>query len=128
MKKKSPEIDILAGIKYYSTSFKGIGGAIKKNNDDFYVKEIINQNFLNDLSEKKLDKYIFPVYEMEKKGLDSNHAIIVLKRKLGLNFKIVGIKDAKATTVQYTSSDNYYKKIIKDIKIGQIHLHFLGFS
>lgn len=128
MKKKSPEIDILAGIKYYSTSFKGIGGAIKKNNDDFYVKEIINQNFLNDLSEKKLDKYIFPVYEMEKKGLDSNHAVIVLKRKLGLNFKIVGIKDAKATTVQYASSDNNYKKIIKDIKIGQIHLHFLGFS
>ena len=128
MKKKSPEIDILAGIKYYSTSFKGIGGAIKKNNDDFYVKEIINQNFLNDLSEKKLDKYVFPVYEMEKKGLDSNHAVIVLKRKLGLNFKIVGIKDAKATTVQYTSSDNNYKKIIKDIKIGQIDLHFLGFS
>ncbi|HEX5518850.1 MAG TPA: tRNA pseudouridine(13) synthase TruD [Candidatus Nitrosocosmicus sp.] len=128
MKKKSPEIDILAGIKYYSTSFKGIGGAIKKNNDDFYVKEIINQNFLNDLSEKKLDKYIFPVYEMEKKGLDSNHAVIVLKRKLGSNFKIVGIKDAKATTVQYTSSDNNYKKIIKYIKIGQIDLHFLGFS
>ena len=38
MKKRSPEIDRLAGIAYYSTSFDGIGGKIKNNNKDFIVK------------------------------------------------------------------------------------------
>lgn len=127
MKKKSPEIDILAGIKYYSTEFKGIGGSIKKNNDDFYVKEIINQSFLKELSKERSDNHVFPLYEMKKKGIDSNHAVIVLKKELGLNFKIIGIKDAKATTVQYTSSENNKKKI-KNIRIGEINLNFLGFS
>jgi len=32
MKKISPEIDKLAGIEYYSTTFNGIGGSIKKRN------------------------------------------------------------------------------------------------
>ena len=49
MNKKSPEIDCLAGIKYYSTTFKGIGGSIKKSDDDFYVKEIIDPHFLKEL-------------------------------------------------------------------------------
>lgn len=128
MKKISPEIDRLAGIEYYSTKFNGIGGNIKKNNDDFNVKEIINQNFLKELTPQKIDNNIFPIYEIEKKGIDSNHAIIILKKKLGINFKIVGIKDAKASTSQYASANNNNKKITKDIKIGEISLKFIGYS
>jgi tRNA pseudouridine13 synthase len=51
-----------------------------------------------------------------------------LKKKLGLNFKIIGIKDAKATTVQYTSSESNNKKNIDNIRIGEVYLTFLGFS
>ncbi len=127
MKKTSPEIDRLAGIEYYSTRFNGIGGNIKKSNDDFNVKEILDPNFLKQLTQQKIDNNIFPVYEIEKRGVDSNHAVLILKNKLGLNFKIVGIKDAKATTLQYASTNNN-KKIIKDIKVGQISLRFVGFS
>ena len=127
MKKTSPEIDRLAGIEYYSTRFNGIGGNIKKSNDDFNVKEILDSNFLKDLTQQNIDNNIFPVYEIEKRGVDSNHAVLILKNKLGINFKIVGIKDAKATTLQYASTNNN-KKIIKDIKVGQISLRFVGFS
>ena len=127
MNRISPEIDRLAGIKYYSTIFNGIGGNIKKSNDDFNVKEILDPNFLKELTQHKTDNNIFPVYEIEKKGLDSNHAILILKNRLGINFKIVGIKDAKATTSQYASTNNN-KKIIKDIKVGEISLKFIGFS
>ncbi len=127
MKKTSPEIDRLAGIEYYSTGFNGIGGNIKKSNDDFNVKEIINQNFLKELTQQKIDNSISTVYEIEKKGVDSNHAILILKKKLGINFKIVGIKDARATTSQYASTNNN-KNIIKYIKIGEISLKFIGFS
>lgn len=128
MNKKSPEIDCLAGIKYYSTTFKGIGGSIKKSDNDFYVKEIIDPYFLKELSEKKQDNKVFLVYEIKKKGLDSNHAILILKKKLGINFKIVGIKDARATTLQYSSSEDNKKRLIKNIKIGEIYLNFLGYS
>jgi tRNA pseudouridine13 synthase len=127
MKKISPEIDRLAGIEYYSTRFNGIGGNIKKNNDDFNVKEILDSSFLKELTQQKSDNNIFPIFEIEKKGLDSNHAVIILKKKLGISFKIVGIKDARATTTQYASTNNN-KRIIKDIKIGEISLKFVGFS
>ena len=128
MKKKSPEIDCLAGIKYYSTTFKGIGGSIKKSDDDFHVKELINPYFLNELSENKQDNKVFLVYEIKKKGLDSNHAILILKKKLGINFKIVGIKDARATTLQYASSEDNRERLVRNIRIGEIYLNFLGYS
>ena len=80
MKKTSPEIDRLAGIEYYSTSFNGIGGNIKNDDDDFNVKEILNPSFLKELTTQKSDINIFPVYEIEKKGMDSNHAVITLKK------------------------------------------------
>jgi len=127
MKKISPKIDRLAGIEYYSTRFNGIGGNIKKNNDDFNVKEILNSSFLKELSQQKGENNIFSIYEMEKKGMDSNHAVIILKRKLGISFKIVGIKDARAITTQYACTNNT-KRIIKDIKIGEISLKLVGFS
>jgi tRNA pseudouridine13 synthase len=127
MKKTSPEIDRLAGIEYYSTRFDGIGGNIKINDDDFNVKELLNPSFLKELTSQKSDSNIFPVYEIEKKGIDSNHAVIALKRKLGLDLKIVGIKDAKATSSQYASANNS-KRTIKDFKIDKISLKFVGFS
>ncbi len=127
MKKTSPEIDRLAGIEYYSTRFNGIGGNIKNNDDDFNVKELLNPSFLKELTPQKSDNNIFPVYEIEKKGMDSNHAVITLKKKLGIDLKIVGIKDAKATTSQYASANNS-KRTIKDFKIDKISLKFVGFS
>ena len=127
MKKTSPEIDRLAGIEYYSTRFNGIGGNIKNKDDDFNVKELLNPSFLKELTPQKSDSNIFPVYEIEKKGMDSNHAVITLKKKLGIDLKIVGIKDAKATTSQYASANNS-KRTIKDFKIDKISLKFIGFS
>jgi tRNA pseudouridine13 synthase len=127
MKKTSPEIDRLAGIEYYSTRFNGIGGNIKNNDDDFNVKELLNPSFLKELTPQKSDSNIFPVYEIEKKGMDSNHAVITLKKKLGIDLKIVGIKDAKATTSQYASANNS-KRTIKDFNIDKISLKFVGFS
>jgi tRNA pseudouridine13 synthase len=127
MKKISPEIDRLAGIEYYSTRFNGIGGNIKNKDDDFNVKELLNPSFLKELTPQKSDSNIFPVYEIEKKGMDSNHAVITLKKKLGIDLKIVGIKDAKATTSQYASANNS-KRTIKDFNIDKISLKFVGFS
>lgn len=126
MKKSSPDIDKLAGIEYYTTEFDGIGGTIKKNTEDFHVQEIINNIFLNQISPEQTVSNIFPVYEIRKRGIDSSHAILTLRKKTGLDLKIVGIKDAKATTIQYASSNT--RKVIKNIDLGKIKLTLVGFS
>ena len=126
MKISSPDIDKLAGIEYYTTEFEGIGGTIKKNTEDFHVQEIINDIFLSQISPEQTASNIFPVYEIRKKGIDSSHAILTLRKKTGLDLKIVGIKDAKATTIQYASSST--RKVIKNIDLGKIKLTLVGYS
>jgi tRNA pseudouridine13 synthase len=127
MKQSSPDIDKLAGIEYYTTEFNGIGGTIKKNTEDFHVREIISNIFLKQISPEQTTSNIFPVYEIRKKGMDSSHAVLTLRRKTGLDLKIVGIKDAKATTIQYASSSTR-KFIKKNIDLGKIKLTLIGFS
>ena len=128
MKQSSPDIDKLAGIEYYTTEFDGIGGTIKKNTEDFHVQEIISNIFLKQISPEQTTSNIFPVYEIRKKGMDSSHAILTLRKKTGLDLKIVGIKDAKATTIQYASSCIATRKFIKNIDLGKIKLTLVGFS
>ncbi len=131
MEQSSPDIDKLAGIEYYTTEFDGIGGTIKKNTEDFHVREIISNTFLEQISPEQTTSNIFPVYEVRKKGMDSNHAILTLRKKTGLDLKIVGIKDAKATTIQYassSSSSSSTRKVIKNIDLGKIKLTLVGFS
>ena len=129
MKKLSPDIDKLAGIEYYTTEFEGIGGTIKKNTEDFHVQEIISNIFLKQISPEQTTSNIFPVYEIRKKGMDSSHAILTLRKKTGLDLKIVGIKDAKATTIQYASSSRSNpRKVIENIDLGKIKLKLVGFS
>jgi tRNA pseudouridine13 synthase len=128
MKQSSPDIDKLAGIEYYATEFDGMGGTIKKNTEDFHVQEIISNIFLKQISPEQTRSNIFPVYEIRKKGMDSSHAILTLKKKTGLDLKIVGIKDAKATTIQYASSNSSTRKVIKNMDLGKIKLTLVGFS
>jgi tRNA pseudouridine13 synthase len=128
MKQSSPDIDKLAGIEYYATEFDGMGGTIKKNTEDFHVQEIISNIFLEQISPEQTRSNIFPVYEIRKKGMDSSHAILTLKKKTGLDLKIVGIKDAKATTIQYASSNSSTRKVIKNMDLGKIKLTLVGFS
>jgi tRNA pseudouridine13 synthase len=128
MKQSSPDIDKLAGIEHYATEFDGMGGTIKKNTEDFHVQEIISNIFLKQISPEQTRSNIFPVYEIRKKGMDSSHAILTLKKKTGLDLKIVGIKDAKATTIQYASSNSSTRKVIKNMDLGKIKLTLVGFS
>lgn len=130
MKIQSPEIDKLAGIEYYTTSSNGIGGHIKKNYADFSVREIVSENFLNQLSPLPESRFPFPIYIIKKKGIDSSHAIMLLKKKTGLNLKIIGMKDAKATTVQYASSNRGNKtgRMTSDYNTGSIGISLVGYS
>ncbi|HJY15041.1 MAG TPA: tRNA pseudouridine(13) synthase TruD [Nitrososphaeraceae archaeon] len=102
--KSVPKIDRLAGMECYCTDFRGIGGSIRKDNEGFRVSEIINESVFVGLSPVQDNLHKYPLYLLEKKGIDSHHALVEIKKDLGLDLRIMGMKDAKATTRQYASS------------------------
>ena len=126
--KSVPEIDSLAGIQCYSTSFKGIKGTIKKNLSDFYVREILEPSFLqsSNFSNTRDNLHKFPLYILKKQNIDSNHAILKIQNKYKLKLKIIGIKDAKAITSQYATSEK--TKNIPQVTLSNIKLSLLGFT
>ena len=102
--KSVPRIDRLAGIECYCTNFQKLGGSIKKDNEGFTVSEIINESILTDLSPIQDSLHRYPLYILEKKGIDSHHALLEVRKNIGLELRVMGMKDAKATTRQYASS------------------------
>lgn len=123
-----PEIDFQAGMECYCTNFAGINGTIKENNEEFQVSEIIDYTFLKPpyFSSVQNNEHKFPLYLLEKHNIDSNHAVIEIKKQSGLKLKIMGIKDAKAETSQYASCEQT-KNLPKYIITQKTKLTLLGF-
>lgn len=123
-----PEIDFQAGMECYCTNFAGINGTIKENNEEFQVSEIIDYTFLKPpyFSSVQNSEHKFPLYLLEKHNIDSNHAVIEIKKQSGLKLKIMGIKDAKAETSQYASCEQT-KNLPKYIITHKTKLTLLGF-
>jgi len=99
-----PEIDKEIGISVYTTSSSSIPGKIKQNENDFLVKEVLSEKAIDSFD--NLDGHA--VYLLKKSGIDTNHALIDIKKRYGLVLKSLGLKDANAKTEQYVYT---YKKI-----------------
>ncbi|HEY8523248.1 MAG TPA: tRNA pseudouridine(13) synthase TruD [Nitrososphaeraceae archaeon] len=128
MIKTVPEIDFQAGMECYCTNFAGIKGTIKETNEEFQVSEIIDYTFLKPpyFSSVQNNEHKFPLYLLEKHNIDSNHAVIEIKKQSGLKLRIMGIKDAKAETSQYASCEQT-KNLPRDIITPKTKLTLLGF-
>ena len=115
-------------MECYSTNFAGINGTIKETNEEFQVSEIIDYAFLKppNFSPVQNNEHRFPLYLLEKHNIDSNHAVIEIKKQSGLKLRIMGIKDAKAETSQYASSEQT-KNLPKYITTPKTKLNLLGF-
>ena len=97
-----PHLDSLIGISVYSTNFKGIGGKIRIEPEDFHVSEQISEKVKNSIGEK--DGYA--VYKLKKKKIDTNHTLSDIFKKKGLRLKALGLKDASAVTEQFVCAGN----------------------
>jgi tRNA pseudouridine13 synthase len=120
-----PRIDKLAGIELYSTKFEGIGGHIKDRNEDFEVTEILHNSVFKKFSKIKTKKNRFPLYVLEKTGLDSNHALIEIRKELGIHVRLLGIKDSKAVSLQYCTSE---QDTIQNVRTSHTKLRLLGYT
>ncbi|MDQ3869457.1 MAG: tRNA pseudouridine(13) synthase TruD, partial [Thermoproteota archaeon] len=127
MNSQVPKIEKLAGIECYCTDYKGIGGSIKRSSEEFRVSEIIDTSFLANISSVQDKHHKYPLYILEKRNIDSNHAIFEIRSKLGIKLKVIGLKDAKAVTKQYASCEQT-KNIIKEANTAHTLLTLKGFT
>ena len=117
-----PELDSQIGINVYSTSFNGIGGTIRNSAEDFKVSEVISEKIRNSIKSEG----DYAVYMLQKRRIDTNHALSDIFRKKGLRVKSLGLKDASAATEQYVCAGNKGKQI-EDFSSQKYSLHHLGF-
>ena len=100
---KPPKEDIEIGLMKYVTTSYPVYGEIKKELGDFIVEEIVEKEFKKNLKEKKQDDFIYPVYEIERTGLDTFSCINILSKKNRIaisNFRTLGLKDKKTKATQ----------------------------
>ena len=117
-----PASDSQIGITVYSTGFDGIGGTIKNSPEDFKVSEVISQKIKNSIKSEG----DYAVYKLQKRKIDTNHALSDIFRKKGLRVKSLGLKDASAVTEQYVCAGNKGKQI-KDFSFEKYSLSHMGF-
>lgn len=117
-----PQIDDELGISTYSTKFKGCGGKIRENAEDFVVSEILSKKTLDTISQNSG----YAVYKLKKHNLDTNHALDEIFRKHRVKLKALGLKDAFAFTEQFVCSINKSKSL-SNLSENKYSLEKIGF-
>ena len=123
-----PLIDQQAGIKHYCTTFSGIGGKIKQNPEDFQVREILIEQYLENVAKNSNSIHRFPVFILKKHNIDSNHAIIEIRNQLRLELRVLGIKDAKASTMQYATTTHIARNLPTRTKTHHTEICLIGYG
>jgi len=117
-----PSLDSQIGITVYSTEFRGIGGKIRVEPEDFQVSEIISERVHNSINNNEG----YAVYKLKKKKIDTNHALSGIFRKKGVRLKALGLKDAYAITEQFVCSTKK-GKAIENFSTDKYSLEKIGF-
>jgi len=120
------QIDSCAGIECYCTSFAGTGGSIKQGSEGFMVSELVNESL--DISLSYNENHRYPLYILEKRDIDSNHALFEIERELHMRFRVMGIKDAKAVTMQYAGMERVMRNPPAELKSRHTRLTLKGFT
>lgn len=123
-----PRIDKLAGIECYCTSFVGTGGSIKEGSEDFKVTELVDDSLAESMSPSFDDRHRYPLYILEKRDIDSNHALFEIERECRIRLRVMGIKDAKAATAQYAGADKVMKNPPAELRSRHTRLTLKGFT
>jgi tRNA pseudouridine13 synthase len=102
-----PNIDFEIGISVYSTNFKGCGGKIRTQVEDFQVSEILSKKAMAAISQEGN----YAVYKLKKQGIDTNHSLSNIFKKHHLRLKSLGLKDSSAITEQFVYTEKKIKSI-----------------
>jgi tRNA pseudouridine13 synthase len=107
------------GIRYFISNTPGIGGFLKRNFEDFKVKEISNKK-----NEDENGDYTH--FTLEKTNWDTIRAISALSRTLGVSrkrFGFAGTKDKRAVTAQRMGVWNVSPEKLGEVKVKDLRLY-----
>lgn len=118
--------DAEIGIEGYATKFEGIRGRVRASSKDFVVEEVIDRKLLGSI-EQEFAGQKFAVFELSKEGIDSIHAAKIASKPLRAKVRILGLKDSRAYTRQY-SAVRSRKPFAKSFSMNNIMLKLLGYT
>ncbi|WP_316504606.1 tRNA pseudouridine(13) synthase TruD [Nitrosopumilus sp.] len=117
-----PDLDSQIGILIYTTKFGGVGGKIRTDPEDFHVQEMLSKKAQDSINSNKG----YAVYKLQKRKIDTNHALSDIFRKTGIRLKSLGLKDASAITEQFVCSGNR-GKIIESFSSEKYSIKKIGY-
>jgi len=118
-----PKIDSEIGILAYTTDFSGCGGTIRNQKDDFNVSELITEK----ANSKICSDSGLAVIKLQKKGIDTTHALNDIFKKYGVRLNSLGLKDASAVTEQFVFT-TYKTNRHLEINESKYSLKKVGFT
>ncbi len=134
-----PSLEKAIGIEVYATKTTGIGGSIRKNAEDFVVREV-----LVDGSEAKAGcpeshevvlgssarRTAFLLCVLTKRNWDTLAVLRKIVTQLGIGsdrIHIAGIKDAKAYTSQYLAVEGVVPEEVCNVSLKDMEIHPIGY-
>ena len=92
-------VESAVGIEVYATRGERCRGVAKSSAGDFRVEEMVTAG---EMEKEPLPGY-FPVYRVEKQGVDTMHMAEELSRELRSRVSYGGMKDSRARSVQFVT-------------------------
>src|SRR5919106_1461381 len=90
------------------------------------VSELVDESL--DISRSYDESHRYPLYVLEKRDIDSNHALFEIKRELHIKFRVMGIKDAKAVATQYAGMERVIRNPPTELTSRHTRLTLKGFT
>jgi tRNA pseudouridine13 synthase len=118
----------MAGMECYCTSFAGTGGSIKQDSSGFVVSELADDRLVGIMSRTYDGTHRYPLYVLEKSGIDSNHALLEIEKEHGLRLRVMGIKDARAVTRQHAGAQRAQKDPPRQLATRHCRISLQGFT
>jgi tRNA pseudouridine13 synthase len=118
MKRSNIPLENTIGIKFFVTDTPGIGGYLKREFNDFFVREV-------PIEKKEDETGDYTHFTLEKTNWDTIRAISALSRAVGVSrkrFGFAGTKDKKAVTTQVMAVWRVEPERLKTIKIKDLKL------
>jgi tRNA pseudouridine13 synthase len=88
----------------------------------------LNNQYLENLSKDSTPTHRFPVFILKKHNVDSNHAIIEIRNQLNLELRILGLKDAKANTMQFATTIQKTRNLPARMKTYHTEICIIGYG
>ncbi len=121
-------IDRQIGLFAYATKEEGIGGRIRVHPDDFRVEEVVDPGFIEQLSSSLTQTHGYPVYLLEKHGMDTMHACNKFGGILHSRIHYLGLKDSRAVSLQYVSTSKKMSDAPLEVVFNHNRAKLIGYA